>query len=128
MNANKRTPGSRSNLGSSLAATRSVDAVAIGAQIGTTLVNVINTRTAYQDRCHQREVILSAAIQQAHVWDAEATRRHDAFRSTLALATRLAEGGNVEQALEALSLGVALLPPIEAGPSLLNALAKVEGM
>jgi hypothetical protein len=111
---------------SALATPVSFDATALGAQLGTTLVQVVQTRTMYADRCHQREVLLDAAIRQAQVWDAEAERRHQAFQGTLALATTLAESGHVDQALAVLAHGTALLPPMEAGPAMLTALTKAE--
>lgn len=122
MNSKTRTPNPRS----SLAAPRSVNAAAIGVQIGTMVVSAINTRTTYQDRRHQREVILAGAMEQARLWDAEAARLHCAFHETLELATVLAKSGHVEQALEALSRAAALLPPTKSGPPMLNTLASME--
>ncbi|WP_437829899.1 hypothetical protein [Sorangium sp. So ce1153] len=128
MKAKRSARSSTPNTRSSLLAPRASDAAAVGAQIGTMIVNVIQARTACQDRCHQREVLLAAAIQQARARDAEAARRHQAFHGTLALAARLAEGGHVEQSLEVLSLGIGLLPPVEVSPLPLIATAMLEGV
>lgn len=111
---------------SSLATPTSFDVTALGEHLGNTVVQVVQTRTIYADRCHQREVLLHATLTQARAWDAEAERRHQAFHGTLALAEKLAESGYVDQALTALSHGTALLPPMEAGPVKLTALTTVE--
>ncbi|MGK4008371.1 hypothetical protein WMF31_37510 [Sorangium sp. So ce1036] len=127
MRSTKRASSLQSSRRGRVAASPSFDALAVSAQIGTTLESVINARTAYQDRCHQREVVLAMATEQARAWDAEAERRHDAFRRTLALATRLAESGHVEQALEVLSRGVELLSPVETSPRLPSPVVNIEG-
>lgn len=123
MSAKKRFPESSPR---SLSTVRpSFDATALGAQLATTLVQVVQVRTAYTDRCHQREVLFDAAVAQARAWDAEAQRRHEAFHGTLALATKLVESGHVDQALEVLSRGTALLAPMEVAPTLLSAMMEV---
>ncbi|WP_438040188.1 hypothetical protein [Sorangium sp. So ce128] len=127
MRSTKRAASLRSNRRARVAASPSFDAVAVGAQLGTMLGSIINARTAYQDRCHQREVVLAMATEHARVWDAEAEHRHDAFRRTLALATKLAESGHVEQALEVLSRGVELLPRVETGSPLPSPVFNAEG-
>lgn len=85
-------------------------AVALLPKVFETAAHVIEVNVASRDRRHEREIALTAAREQARHWDAEATRRHQAFREALQLAQQLAREGYVAEAVQIMVQASALLP------------------